>query len=152
MSKKISKVEKQVSALVKQQRAEIAADSKKVSQEMLRAAEDKLFSDCLEIVESSLDFAELGFDENGQVDEQSIPEEWRRLDVREKEKRLRLAKANWMPSAEVPHGIKMAHATMMGIIKARAQQESGTRVLHIENASFPTPSPLAQYEVLEVDD
>jgi hypothetical protein len=152
VSKQIKKTNKQLEGLVKTQRSELAEESKKVSQEMLRAAEDKLFSDCLEIVETSLDFAELGFDENGQVDESSIPDEWKRMTTREKEKRLRLAKANWMPSAEVPHGIKMAHATMMGIIKARAQQESGTKVLHIENASFPTPSPLTQYEVLEVDD
>jgi hypothetical protein len=152
MSKQIKKTNKQLDGLVKAQRAELAVESKKISQEMLRAAEDKLFADCLSIVEGSLDFAELGFDENGQIDELSIPDEWKRLDIREKEKRLRLAKANWMPSAEVPHGIKMAHATMMGIIKARAQQESGTKILNIENASFPTPSPLTQYEVIEVDD
>lgn len=152
MSKTIKKVNKHIESLVKAQRVELAEESKKISQDMLRAAEDKLFSDSLEIVECCLDFAELGFDENGQVDENSIPEEWKRMDVREKEKRLRLAKANWMPSSEVPHGVKMAHATMMGIIKARAHQESGARVLNIEHASFPSPAPLTQYEVIEVDE
>lgn len=135
------------------QAKELEAANAKISQEMLRSAEDKLFADSLAIVEASMEFAELGFDEQGQVDENDIPEEWRNLTKREREKRIRLAKANWMPSNEVPHGVKMAHATMMGIIKARSVEQSGTKILNIENASFPAPAPLkGDFDIIEVDE
>jgi hypothetical protein len=61
-----------------------------------------------------------------------------------------------MPSSDIPHGVKLAHATMLGIIKARAQTETGTKVLNIEHAVFPAPAPLSQQippeEIIEIED
>jgi hypothetical protein len=92
----------------------------------------------------------MGFSDTGEAE---VPPEWDSLPIREKEKRIRLAKATWLPSNEVPYGIKLAYDAMIGIIKARAARETGTRVLNIENATFPSPSPLVkELEVIDVDD
>lgn len=101
-------------------------------------------------------FGEIGFDSDGNVDENTTPEDWDTLPRAEKEKMLRLAKTGWMPSADVPHGVKMAHATVMGIIKATAQENSGNKTLHIENVQFPAPAPLTKTvnptDVIDVED
>lgn len=136
-------------SLIKSQKAEIEAINKSMSLETLKAVEDKVLEDSISIVQHCLNFAEMGFDENGR---EIVPEEWDDLPLREKEKRIRLAKAVWMPSADVPHGVKMAQETMIGIIKSRAKEQSGTKVLHIENATFPSPAPLNNLEVIDIED
>lgn len=96
-------------------------------------------------------FAELGFDDDtGEVD--SIPFEWEGLPEEEKKKKIRLAKAGWMSSSDTPHGVKMAHATVLGIIKAKATEQTGTKILNIESITFPSPSQKPEeFEVIDVD-
>lgn len=114
---------------------------------------------CLDIVESSLDFDKLGFKLNGELDEDSIPFEWGLLSPAEKARKIRLAKYNCLPSQDVPHGVKTAHATAMAIIKARATENSGTRVLNLEVSTFPAPAPFkpekdsidAEFEVIDLE-
>lgn len=151
----VSKRENQIQLdLLSQQKIEIQKVSKNTSLEALRVAEEKLFADSLAVIEPVMRFAELGFDEQGEVDMDAIPFDWECLPVQEKMKKIRLAKAGWMPSGDIPHAIKIAHATIIGIIKARAQENSGTKILNIEAATFPAPS-LADtntYEVLDISD
>lgn len=145
----MSKKDKQQLELLKQQKQQLESLSKQTSMETIRAIEDRVLEDSIKIVEHVLNFAELGFDDNGNP---VTPESWEFLSLEEKEKRIRLAKAGWMPSADIPHGVKLAHATMMGIIKARAQVESGDKTLNIESIIFPTPrSEPKQLEVIEID-
>ena len=126
--------------------------SKASSLEAIQAAESKLFSDAIKVLEPFMQFGELGFDdETGNVD--SIPFEWEGLPEEEKKKKIRLAKAGWMPSNEVPHGVKMAHATVLGIIKAKATEQGGTKVLNIESITFPSPAAQPEtFEIIDVDD
>lgn len=140
-------------SLLRDQEAQIKKLSNANSLETLRLAEDKLFEDNLQIIQSVMDFHKIGFDENGQVDENDIPFEWQGLPVQEKMKKIRLAKAGWMTSAEIPHAVKMAHATVMGIIKSRAVEQSGEKTLNIESVYFPAPDAKPkEYDIIDVDD
>lgn len=151
--------QKNAELLLTQQRQELDKLRASMPAELLRAAEDRLLNKCLDIVETSLDFDKLGFDADGQVDEEGLPGEWLMLSPAEKARKIRLAKYNCLPSKDVPHGIKVAHDTLVGIIKARAQEASGTRVLNLEVSQFPAPAPLtqgkeaidAEFEVIDIE-
>lgn len=135
-------------SLLKQQVSQLQAMSKDVAAETLKTIEDEVLAESISIVKDCLNFADLGFD---QEDNPITPESWDALPFEEKERKLRLARATWMPAGDVPFGIKLAHASMMGIIKARATKESGTKTLNIEYASFPAPAPLAKKEYNDED-
>jgi hypothetical protein len=157
MAKKIS--QKNTEALLAQQRTELDNMRESLPMEMIRAAEDKLLYRCIDIVESSLDFASLGFTKTGDLDEDQLPLEWACLSPEDKARKIRLAKYACLPSSDVPYGTKAAFATATAIIKSRALEKSGTKVFNMEVSSFPAPSPLTQgkdvidadYEVLDVD-
>jgi len=138
-------------SLLKEQEQQIKKLSNANTLEAIKTAESRLFSDALEVVQPYMRFAELGFDDDtGEVN--SIPFEWEGLPEEEKKKKIRLAKAGWMNSSDTPHAVKMAHATIIGIIKAQAQKETGTKVLNIESITFPSPAQQPeQFEVIDVD-
>lgn len=139
-------------SLLKEQKTEIEKLSKSSSLEAIKAVESKLFTDAIKVLEPFMQFGELGFDdETGEVD--SVPFEWEGLPEEEKKKKIRLAKAGWMPSADVPHGVKLAHATVLGIIKAKATEQAGTKVLNIESITFPSPAQKPEeFEVIDVEE
>jgi hypothetical protein len=137
-------------SLLQAQQVQIQKVSKDVNIQTLQAVEDQVLADSISVVQHALNFADLGFDDTGNAE---VPAEWDDLPLREKEKRIRLAKAAWLPSSEAPYGLKLSFDAMIGIIKSRAAKESGTRVLNIENATFPSPSPLVQeLDILDVDE
>ncbi len=151
--------QKNTELLLVQQRTELEKFRESVPLDALRAAEDKLLQQSLETVEGLLDFAALGFTQTGEVDEDLIPEAWHQLTPTEKARKIRLAKYGCMPSGEIPHGAKLAHATVIGIIKARAQEQSGTKILNLEVSQFPAPAPITQekgaidadFEVIDIE-
>jgi hypothetical protein len=157
LAKKIT--QKNNELLLAQQKTELDKLRDTLSLDTLRAAEDKLLAQSLEIVEGSFDFASLGYDEHGELDENQLPLEWGLLSPNEKARKIRLAKYACLPSGEVPFGMKAAHAMAIGIIKARAQEKSGTKILNLEVSQFPAPAPLTQekgaidadFEVIDVD-
>lgn len=145
--------------LLKQSLTELESLREQLPKDLLRAAEDRVLKQSLETIEGLLDFSALGFNEQGQLDENQIPFEWGLLSDAEKARKIRLARYGCLPSADIPHGAKLAHATAMGIIKARATEKGGTRVLNLEISSFPAPAPLekdkealdADFEVIDVE-
>ena len=155
---KTTKQKNQVQLML-QQRQELEKTKAALSLDSLRVAEDKLLHQCLGIVESSLDFASLGFDDAGQVDETQLPAAWTFLSDEEKARKIRLAKYACLPTKDVPHGVKMAHEMLIGIIRARAQENSGTKVLNLEVSTFPAPAPVTQdpdaidadFEVIDIE-
>lgn len=157
MSKKIT--QKNNEMLLAQQRTELDKLRESVPLDTLRVAEDKLLAQCIEIVEGSLDFASLGFNERGELDEDSLPFEWSLLTPDQKARKIRLAKYNCLPSSDVPHGVKLAHSTLIGIMKSRATEKSGAKVFNLEVSTFPAPAPLTQekdyidadYEVIDLE-
>lgn len=145
--------------LVKQSLTELEKLRSELPHDLLRAAEDRVLQQSLDTIEGLLDFSALGYDEKGQLDENQIPFEWSLLPATEKARKIRLARYGCLSSADIPHGAKLAHATAMGIIKARAQEKSGTRILNLEVSSFPAPAPLnrdneavdAEFEVVDIE-
>jgi len=139
-------------SLLKEQEAAIKKLSNASSLETIKAAENQLFNDALQVIQPYMRFAELGFDEeSGEVD--SIPFDWEGLPEEEKKKKIRLAKAGWMNTSDTPHGVKMAHATVLGIIKAQATVQGGTKVLNIQSISFPSPAQKPdEFETIDVED
>lgn len=150
--------QKNTERLVLQQKTELQRIRSELSVESLRAAEDKLLAQCMEQVEGLLDFSLLGFDDKGNWDGETPPE-WDVLTIEQKTRKIRLAKYGCMTSTDIPHAAKMAHATMIGIIKARAQEKGGTKILNLEVSTFPAPKPLkqtpeiadAEYEVIDLE-
>lgn len=137
-------------SLLKDQAKEIEKSLKLNSSEMIKAAENELLSEAMAVISPYMKFAEIGFGEDGEVN--SIPFEWEGLPEEEKQKKIRLAKAGWMPSADTPHGVKMAHATVIGIIKAKSSEQSGTKILNIESVTFPSPAQKGDdYEVVDIE-
>lgn len=142
-----------------QQKTELDKLRDTLPADTLRAAEDKLLAQCITTVEGLLDFGALGFTETGQLDEDGIPAAWEFLSIEEKARKIRLAKYGCLPSSDIPHGAKLAHSTLIGIIKARATEKSGTKVFNMEVSTFPAPAPLnqspeaidAEYEVIDVE-
>lgn len=157
MPKKIS--QKNTEQLVLQQKAELNSLRETLPMELVRASEDKLLKQCFDIMEGTLDFASLGYTD-GQIDEAGLPASWSFLTPEEKARKIRLAGYGCLPSGDVPFGVKAAFSTAVGIIKARATENSGTKVLNLEVSTFPAPSPLKQdqdaidadFEVLDIDD
>ena len=157
MGKAIS--QKNNEKLLKQSLTELETLRESLPRDLLRAAEDKVLKQSLDTLEGLLDFSALGFDEKGQLDENQIPFEWGLLSDAEKARKIRLARYGCLSSADIPHGAKLAHATAMGIIKARATEKSGNRVLNLEISSFPAPAPLekgkesldADFEVVDIE-
>lgn len=158
MGKPIS--QKNTEQLILQQRQELdqfKADG--LTKESLRAAEDRLLQQCMETVEGLLDFSALDFTEKGELDENQLPEAWSKLSLDEKAKKIRLARYGCLPSSDIPHGAKLAHATLIGIIKARATENSGTKIFNMEVSTFPAPAPLkkaddipdADFEVIDLE-
>jgi hypothetical protein len=157
MSKKISQKNNEV--LLLQQRTDLERLRDTLPLDTIRAAEDKLLAQCIETVEGLLDFSALGFDERGELDEGQLPMEWLMLTPEQKARKIRLAKYGCLPSSDIPHGAKLAHSTLIGIMKARATEKSGTKTLNIEVSQFPAPAPLkkdkdaidAEFQVIELD-
>ncbi len=157
MAKKIA--QKNTEMLLAQQRTDLENLKQSLPLDQIRAAEDKLFSQCLDIFQGALDFDALAFDENGNLDESQLPFEWGALTPTERARRIRLAQYGRLPSKEAPFGMRAAHETVIGIIKARATEKSGTKNLNLEVSLFPAPSPLkpdkeaieADFEVVDID-
>lgn len=136
--------QKNAEVLLKQSLTELQKAQESLPRDLIRAAEDRALAQSLDILEGLMDFSALGFDDKGQVNEDELPAEWAMLSDSEKARKIRLARYGMMSSADIPHGAKLAHATAMGIIKARAQEKSGTKVLNLEVSSFPAPASLEQ--------
>lgn len=154
-----SKSSRNAEIVLKQQVTELQKLRDTLPLDQLKLAEDRVLAQSLDILEGLMDFSMLGFDETGQVDEKSIPFEWRLLSDQEKARKIRLARFGALPSADIPHGAKLAHATAMGIIKARAHEKSGAKTLNLEVSTFPALAPLeepkesidAEFAVIDVE-
>lgn len=156
MGKKISQKNNEI--LLKQQRTEIEKLRESMPLDALRAAEDKLLAQSIDVVQGLLDFDKLVF-KDGEVDEEQLPFEWRLLPPEEKARRIRLAQYGLMNSKATPYGAKLSQAMAVGIMKSRATENSGSKVLNLEISTFPAPAPLespkeavdAEFEVIDVD-
>lgn len=145
--------------LLRQQKTELEKLQESLPVDTLRAAEDKVLAQCLEIVEGSLDFASLGFLPSGEVDETQIPMDWQLLSPEAKTRKIRLAKYACLTTRDVPFGVKAAFSTLMAITRNRSAEKGANNVFNMEVSLFPAPSPInqdpgaidAEFEVIDLD-
>ena len=135
---------------VRKKQEELAKVEKGLSLAEVKHIEDNLLLDSSEIVQDSLRFAEIAFDDKGEVI--SFPEEWKNLPDSDRERKIRIARAAWMSSADVPHGIKMAERVVLAITKSRQEESTNKNVLNIQYAQFTTPTPMRDLPVIEVEE
>lgn len=148
--------QKNTAQLLLQQKQDLDQLRESLPLDSIRAAEDKLLAQCLEICAGCLDFAALGIDTEGK---RTVPFEWNELSLDEKARKIRLAEYGCLPAADVPYGMKAAFNTAAAIIKSRAQEKSGSKVFNMEVSMFPAPAPLTQddkaldadFEVIDVE-
>jgi hypothetical protein len=96
----------------------------------VKAISDRLLKRSADIVEGSLHFAEL--DPETMADMRDPPDEWV-LEIGEQaaRKRLRLAKAAWAASKDMPGGIKLAADFVASETKARSLEKMAPRSLNV---------------------
>lgn len=135
---------------VKKAAQELAKVEQELSLAEVKQIEDSLLRDSSEIVKDSLRFAEIEFDDKGEV--LAYPREWDALPSSERERKIRIAKANWMSSSDVPNGIKMAERVVLAITKSRKDESTNKNVLNIQYAQFTTPTPMRDIPVIEVEE
>lgn len=116
---------------------------KEQHREELRGIEDELLRSSMGVVDSVLAFKDIDPAEEG------VPEEWvKKYGRLEAMKRQKLARAGWMPQAELPAGINIAYKLMVGIVKARATENPRTQQLNITMVQMTAPPP--QFPVIDV--
>jgi hypothetical protein len=144
-----NKIEQKLVA-VRKKKEELAKIENELSLAEVKHIEDNLLRDSSEIVKDSLRFAEIAFDDKGEVI--SYPDEWNALSDSDRERKIRIAKANWMSSSDVPHGIKMAERVVLAITKSRKEESTNKHTLNIQYAQFTTPTPTRDLPVIEVEE
>lgn len=91
----------------------------------LRSREDGILGSAMEVLEGTLAFKDID------PQQDTIPPEWADMDPDLATRRLRLARAAWLPVAEAPIGMKLAKDLAVGIIKARSMEKSTPRPLNV---------------------
>lgn len=109
----------------------------------LRALEDQLLEQSLTIVKDTMHFRDI---EPGTTEP---PAEWVDADQDDQTKRLRVANAAWLSKKDAPVGLALAKEVSIGIIKARATEKSGPKVLNLNVVNMSAPLP--QFECIEVE-
>lgn len=117
-----------------------------VQNERLHQMENEMLEECLEVVHSVAEFAEVDPDSLEEVPADLIAS----VGLKAAEKIHRLRKYGLMSAKEAPVGIKIAAQMATGIMRARATEKGGNKSLNINVVQFAVPVP-DQYEEVEVD-
>jgi hypothetical protein len=117
-------------------------------EETLKELQDEVFHGGLVTVRDMLNFREVdpsksfkANPDNG-VEQDPIFVEWcAEFGEEEALKRYRVAAASWAPDKETPMAIKEAAKLTVGIMKARAVEKGGTRVLNVGTVNMSADIP-----------
>lgn len=98
----------------------------------IRAVEEELLQETNTVVSAALDFAKID------PESDSPPSEWvERHGLEKATERFRTAKYALMSAKDAPVGLKIATQVHGGIIKARATEKSGTRIMNVTLVEMP---------------
>lgn len=116
----------------------------------LREIADDILQKNLQIMGDAASFRDID------IDTEVCPAEWvREMGVLEAEKRLRLAKASWLPAKDAPVGLANARAIVVGMLKSKAMENAAPRTLNVTAVMMTEPQirkVLAdEFPVLDVD-
>lgn len=126
--------------LAKPPRSELESDA-------LKEIENKLLKENLKIIESVPGWTELD-PKNPHL----MPDGWiEEMGEKEATRKHRIAQAAHLSGSKSPVGLKMAHETVMGIVKNKGSS-GPTRQLNIQVVQLPIENRTANYEVIDVDD
>lgn len=117
--------------------------------ERIREFEDQMLMRASRIVEDAMSFAEI----DEMHPEGMIPREWMEQcghDRDRAEAKMRVAKAAWKGTRDMPGGIKIAAQVMTSIIKARSLEKQGPKQLNVQLVQISTAMP--QFAVLDVEE
>lgn len=110
--------------------------------ESIRAIENKLLEDAMQVVEGGMAFKEID------PSDEEPPAEWiMQLGTEEAWKRFRLARAAWLPQKDAPMGFKVASGVMTSILRARAGSGHQPRSLNVAAQINYHPSKLPEKSV-----
>lgn len=116
----------------------------------LRELENELLAQSLGQVRDGLAWPEVA-KELDPKDETEIPEEWvQQLGKKKAREKFRVARANILPAKDAPMGLKQSVQLATGIIKARAHEKTGPKILNINLVEMP--QMVVQYPETEVKD
>jgi hypothetical protein len=123
-----------------ERRRQIAAEyldpkAKEARLARLEAMEDLILEQADQIVLAGLAFVEIAHD-------QAVPPpDWvEQFGQDGAEKRLAVAKSQWLPDSQSPAGMKLASRTRMGILKARERKHAATQNNLNVVISLPAPA------------
>lgn len=107
-----------------------AEELAKEQESRLKEVQERVFSKSLGVVEDMLEFRSI--DPGRTMEEDPIFQGWaKEFGDEEARAKYRVASAAWAPAKEAPMAIKEASAMAVGIIKARAVEKGGSRVLNV---------------------
>jgi hypothetical protein len=106
-------------------------------QSALRELENEILQESLEHISHAQAWAEIA-KELDPKDEAEIPEEWiAKYGEKVAKKRYRIARAATMKSADAPVALKENARVAIGILKARAHEKTGPRILNLSLVEMP---------------
>ncbi|MHC4647300.1 MAG: hypothetical protein ACYTBJ_17555 [Planctomycetota bacterium] len=112
----------------------------------MKKLEQTMLDSSMRVITDTCNFDELDPDN---ID--AIPEKWiEEHGELEAKRKHRVAKAGWLPNKEAPIAIQTATKIAIGIIRARATEKSGPKILNIQPISMVAPKQ--RFEVIDVDD
>lgn len=114
----------------------------------IKGFEDEILENSLAVVSGTMAFMEL---DPETPDHEVMPDFLERCggDEKKARARLRLARAAWMNRTEAPVGIDAAIKISSNIIRARAVEKAGPRVLNVGVVHMSAPMPV--FDVIDVE-
>lgn len=134
----------EVAAIVETRPGHRAMSPAEKRHELMKGIEDEILLESSSIVRDALRGRDI---EPGQ---DKPPEEWAVADPKEAAKMLRMANYALLPKKDAPVLLDIAMSQMLGIIKARATEQSGDRTLQMTFVQVPRPAVLDELPELEV--
>jgi hypothetical protein len=116
--------------------------SKKSKQTQLERIDDNMLYGSLNILDGVLDFADLN------PEDEEPPASWvERYGEEDAWKRFRLARVGWLPSKNLPSGVKIASTLVTEVLKAKMMAQAMNR----DQRDRPLKKPKVQVEDVETD-
>ena len=115
-----------------------------LSKQHLERLEDELLIEALSNVGTTMQFAKID------PDDPEVPEAWKDLDKTTLDEKMRVAKAAWKGSGEVPFGLKANLQVLEGILKNRSRRTEERKTLNVQ--SIHLPQPTGSYPQLDISD
>jgi hypothetical protein len=129
---------------LKPRKASIATRRQIAQIDKVKKIEDGLLLKSMEVVDGVLDFYSID-------PEEDMPEWFEKKHGKDAKRKWRLAVAGNKSAKEAPVAVKVSTQVAMGIVRARATEKSGPKILNIEKVQMVT-TPLMNYPEQEVDE